>query len=308
MTPKKKRPDNIYAPYYWPTWCGLGIMWVSSLLPYSVTARSGRFLGWILFKLHRSRRRIAYINIRTCFTDKTDQECLTLTSEHFSQVGQSFMTTGFNWYASRKRILAVFKIKGIHHLNKQLANGKNIILLAPHFVALEIGGIMLANDYPSVSMYQFVKNARMDRAIKNGRCRFGMELVERRAPLRQLIKAIRSGKAFYYLPDQDPGPRAGIFVPFFNIQTYTYPMLSRFAQLGKAVVLPCVTKQLDGCKGYEMTIREPLVNFPSSDETVDTTVMNQAIEKEIVDMPSQYLWIHKRFKTRPEGSPDFYSS
>ncbi|GJL80879.1 MAG: lipid A biosynthesis lauroyltransferase [marine bacterium B5-7] len=277
-----------------------------SLLPLRWLHTIGCGLGLLVYRLFSSRRRIANRNIELCFPELSKAEHTDLTRQHFIELGRSVMSTGLNWFASTSRLDKLFTVEGRENLEAVLNDGDNVILLAPHFIALEIGGIYLSRQYPTVSMYQFVKNPIMDETIRTGRCRFGAELVERKAPMRNLIRTIRSGRLFYYLPDQDPGRRKGVFVPFFGIETATFPMLSRFAKMSRARVVPCLTEQLDKGKGFKLTLLPALTDFPGDDEIEDTRRMNTCIEEAIRLMPAQYFWVHKRFKTRPEGQPSVY--
>ena len=156
-----------------------------------------------------------------------------------------------------------------------------------------------------ISMYQHTKNKLVDRYVKLGRGRFDGILVERKEPLRNLIRLIRKGYPFYYLPDQDARDK-GVFAPFFGVQASTIPVLGKFASMSNAVVIPCSTRILESGKGFEVNLGSPIENFPSGDDVEDTTIMNHAIEVMVEAMPEQYFWVHKRFKTRPEGEPAFY--
>jgi KDO2-lipid IV(A) lauroyltransferase len=191
------------------------------------------------------------------------------------------------------------------HYDKALAEEKNIILLAPHFAALETAGIRLSCKQPVVTMYQYSKNLLVNRMIVKRRPRFEGAIVERKEPLRNLVKFIKKGMPFYYLPDQDAG-RKGLFVPFFTEQASTFPMLGKFARLGNAVVIPCTSKLEPWGMGLTISLGEPLADFPSGDDLEDTKRMNQEVEKLIRKLPSQYLWAHKRFKTRPDSDAKFY--
>jgi Kdo2-lipid IVA lauroyltransferase/acyltransferase len=305
MTPETRR-FALYHPRFWTTWVGIAMLRMISVLPLPMLSAIGSGLGILTYRLFGSRRRIAATNIRMVFPELTEAERTQLTREHFKQMGRSVASMGMNWFASTRRLERLFQIEGREHLDRLVQQGSNVILLAPHFVALEIGGIFISRIYPTIGMYQFIKNPAMDRMVRNGRSRFGGELVERKASMHQLIRRIRSGKLFYYLPDQDAGRKRGIFVPFFGIETATYPMLSQFARLSRAKVVTCLTQQLDGGRGWKVILLPPLDPFPTDDEARDTEYMNRTIEEAIRLMPSQYFWLHKRFKTRPEGEESFY--
>ena len=211
-----------------------------------------------------------------------------------------------NYWMSRRRFNRLVEIKNREHHDAAIAAGQNIILLAPHFISMDVGGMVLAQERPMISMYQYTKNQLMNEIVKRGRTRFGGILVERKEPLRKLIRLIRQGHPFYYLPDQDAG-RKGIFVPFFHEQASTIPMLGKFAQMGNAVVIPVRTHIKSWARGYEVILGEPLTDFPQGDEYADTAAMNEAVAALIRENPEQYFWVHKRFKTRPAGDTNFYN-
>jgi KDO2-lipid IV(A) lauroyltransferase len=304
----QKKLSPFLHPRYWPTWLAVGVLRVLTYLPLPVVHTLGTMLGDVIHTLHKPRRHVALRNIERCFPELSTQAQRQLVRQQFREVAKSTLSIGLNWWANERRLNKIMRLKDEHHYKDALGANKNIILLAPHFVALEIGGIFLSAQTPVVSMYQNTKNNLIDELVRRGRARFGAVLVERRADMFGLVRHVRQGKPFYYLPDQDPGRRkGGIFAPFFNIQTATFPMLSRFARMTNAVVIPCATRQLPQGHGYEIIFFPPLQNFPTHDETKDTEAMNRMIEQMVRTMPEQYFWVHKRFKTRPEGEADFYT-
>ena len=301
----KKNNRSIYHPKYWPTWLGLGLLWLLALLPMPILALLGYTIGTFFYLVFYSRRKIAFRNLKAAFPDKSNNELRKITWYCFCLIGQALLSIGINWWASAARLERLVNIKGRQYLDEALKNKQNIILLAPHFIGLEIGGYYLNKEIPMLTMYQYSKNKLMDQFVCNRRSRFGGELIERKAPLRNLIKLIRRGLPFYYLPDQDAG-RKGVFVPFFSEQASTVPMLGKFTKMTSAVVLPCSTRVLPFGRGYEVEITQPLTDFPSGNDVKDTARMNKEIENMVKKMPEQYFWVHKRFKTRPEGEGKFY--
>ena len=301
-----KRPySQFLSPKYWATWFGLGVLRVFSYLPLWILSFFGNIIGVIFYLIVSSRRQIGYRNISACFPELDHKEWRRINRQHFQKAGQFVFTSGMNWWMSKDRFNRLVEITGLEHYDKALAEGKRIILLAPHFVAMDVGGLALNQDRPMMSMYQYSKNTLMDEVTIRGRSRYGGLLVERKEPLRKLIKLIRQGNPFYYLPDQDAG-RKGIFVPFFHEQASTIPTLGKFAGMTDAVVIPCRNRIKPWGQGYEVILGEPLENFPQGDDIIDTSRMNRVIEQMIRQCPEQYFWAHKRFKTRPEGEPKFY--
>jgi len=209
-------------------------------------------------------------------------------------------------FASQRRLQRLVTMRDRDIFDREIAAGNPVILLAPHFVAMEIAGLVLAPERHMLSMYQTIRNPLIDYLVRRGRSRFGGIMIERKADMRQVVKMVRGGSPFYYLPDQDPGSGDKVFAPFFGIQTAVTPGLSRFARLSKAVVIPCFTKMLPHGAGYEVIFMPPLKNYPSNDPVRDATHMNEVIEQGIREMPEQYFWVHRRFKSRPEGEQSLY--
>ncbi len=301
------RLREFLAPKYWPTWVALGLVRLITLLPMRVLAAMGHGLGMLAYHLGSSRRKIALKNIQSCFPEYSLEKCQRINKAHFSLVGQSVLTVPANMWISTQRFRDRINIIDRQHYDQALQEGRNIILLTPHFTGFDAGGFAVSMERDAISMYQYAKNKLMDEMIKRGRGRFGGVLIERKAPLRKIIKAIRKGAPFIYLPDQDAG-RKGIFVPFFHPLASTIPALGKFAKMSNAVVIPLKTRVREKGQGYEVSFGEPLAGFPSGDDVVDTTAMNKAIEIMIREHPEQYFWVHKRFKTRPqEESQGFYT-
>jgi len=296
-----------YPPRFWPTWLTVGALRALHCLPLSALVGLGAGFGDLMYRVYGSRRSIALINLELCFPDWSATHRHEVARQNFRMIGQSAFTVGMNWWATREQLERRISEANREHYDGALAQGQNVILLAPHFVALELGGLYLSRERPMVSMYQRTKNPVIDKLVRRGRSRFGGQLVERKADMRDLVRAIRSGKPFYYLPDQDAG-RKGVFVPFFGVQTSTFPALSRFAELGRARVIPCCTRQLANPVRWEITYDAPLSDFPSGDLVEDTACMNRVIEAAVRRTPEQYFWVHKRFKTRPPGEPDLYAN
>jgi len=305
MTSAPKKPNWLH-PRHWPTWLGIGFLRVTALLPLPLSWLLGSALGQLLYYLHGPRRRIARRNIAACFPELDGREHRRLVQAHFRALGAVGLTLGIGWWASAARLRRLTRYRNREVLDRALAAKRPVILLAPHFIGLEMGGMRISQDHLVVSMYKRAKNPLFDRYMRRGRERYGVVMIERNAELRPMIRLLRAGRPFYYLPDQDPGRRGSVFAPFFGIPTATVTALARIAQLADALVIPCFTRQLPYGQGYEIIFQPPLENFPSGDELADATRMNQAIEAGVREMPEQYFWVHKRFKTRPDNEPKFY--
>jgi Kdo2-lipid IVA lauroyltransferase/acyltransferase len=283
----------------------LGLIWLVHGLPFGAIARIGRGIGWLGYRLAVPRRKVVLTNLRLCFPELTEQERIALARRHFSALGRSFLERGVLWYAPKDRVMQFVRFEDVEHFDA--GRGQPVVLLAPHFVGLDMGGVRVAIAWKAASMYGKQKNPALDAAMRRGRERFGDPILfSRQDGIRPVVRALRDGFPFYYLPDMDLGPRESIFVPFFGVQTATVPALSRLAQVSRARVVPIVTRQLPDGEGYAAKFYPAWENFPTGDIEADTRRMNEFIEARVREMPEQYYWVHKRFKTRPRGEARFY--
>jgi KDO2-lipid IV(A) lauroyltransferase len=282
---------------------GVAALWLLRFLSASILGRIGYGAGMLLYYFGAKPKRVARGNIKLCFPELSDSERHRLLLRHFQVFGRSLLEYGILWWSSRERIQRFVKIRGIE--NWQSVSARPVIWLAPHFVGLDVGGARIATEYRAVSTYGRQDQALLNSLLMHGRTRFGTAtMLSRRRSAHQVIKLMREGIPFYYLPDQDLGPRFSIFVPFFGIPAATVTGLSRIARLTGAAVVPCVTRQL--AHGYEVRFYPAWQDFPGETEEADARRMNAFIEERIREMPEQYFWTHKRFRTRPEGEPSLY--
>jgi len=283
----------------------LALVWLLRLLPLQWLAPVGHGLGFLLYLLGRERRKVVLINLKLCFPQWTEAERRRVARAHFQAFGRSLLEHGILWWSSKARVQGLVRIEGIEHW--QAVAGRPVILLAPHFIGLDMGGVRLGSGYRVVSVYSRQKDPAFDAVLYSGRTRVVMpELYSRQEGVRPVVKALRRGLPFYYLPDMDFGSRDSIFVPFFGVPAATITGLSRIARLAGATVVPAVARQLPGAAGYALTFYPAWRDFPSNDVERDTRRMNAFIEERVLEMPEQYYWLHKRFKTRPPGEPRYY--
>jgi KDO2-lipid IV(A) lauroyltransferase len=280
-----------------------GFMWLVRLLPLRLLAGLGAALGGVLYWLIPERRRVTRINLAKCFPSMPARSRERLARAHFRAFCRSFIDHGVLWWSSREHIERMVRVEGLEHLSA-LA-GKPAVVFAPHFVGLDAGGLRLSMEAPMASMYSRQKDPRFDRLLHGSRTRFGARLYSRQEGLRGPLRAIKSGRPFYYLPDLDFGRKGSIFVPFFGVPAATVTALSQIARITGAQVVPCVTRMLpEG--GYVARLYPAWEGFPSGDDEADVRRMVAFIEERVLEMPEQYFWLHKRFKTRPEGEAKFY--
>ena len=284
------------------TQLGLLVLWLVHFLPLPWIGALGAAMGSVLYRFGRGR--VTRINLALCFPEMPEAERHALGERHFRMLGRNALELSVMTWGTEEELLRMTTVEGLEHL--KAAEGRPVIALAPHFIGLNMGGIRVAYEYPgTASIYSRQKNPTVDRVFLKARTRFGSpHLVSRQEGLRSVIRVVKSGKPFYFLPDMDFGRRDAIFVPFFGVQTATITTLPRLARLAGAVVIPVVTRQVGD--GYLVKIYPPWENYPTDDLAADVRRMNAFIEERVREMPDQYFWAHKRFKTRPPGEPSPY--
>jgi Kdo2-lipid IVA lauroyltransferase/acyltransferase len=289
----------------WTGRLAVGAMHALAALPLSWVRGLGWLLGHLLHLLAAKRRRIARTNWALCFPDQTEAQCHRAVRKHFVAFAQSWLDRGWIWGADEALVRSRITLTG--DLDALSAEGA-VAIFAPHFVGLDAGGAALSLGFSRsfISLYARQRNVAIDQWIRAGRLKYGtVRLVEKHESLRSLVQALRSGEALYLLPDMDLGPTDSVFVPFFGVPAATVPTLPRLAQLGRARVVPVISRITPS--GYEVTVLPAWTDYPSGDPVADTAYMNQRLEEMIATMPEQYYWVHKRFKTRPAGEPSLYS-
>jgi KDO2-lipid IV(A) lauroyltransferase len=280
-----------------------GLMWLLHFLPLRMLAAAGSGLGAALFWLIPERRRVVRVNLALCFPKRSAEERERLAKAHFRAFGRSFLEHALLWWLPPERLRALVRVEGIEHL--EALGTRPVILLAPHFVGLDAGGLRLSMDRLVGSMYSRQKDPVFDALLYQGRSRFGAKLFSRQDGFRKTLRAIQSGMPFYYLPDLDFGQRAAVFAPFFGVPAATVTGPAFIARVAGAAVVPCVTRMLPG-GGYEARLYPAWADYPSGDDMADARRMLAFIEERVLEMPEQYYWVHRRFKTRPEGQPSVY--
>jgi len=283
----------------------LGLLWLLRLLPLPVLAAVGNGFGVLLYALGRERRRVCLINLAHCLPELAAREREALARRHFRAFARAFLERAILWWGSPSRIRRLVRIEGLEHF--EAVRSGPLILLAPHFVGLDMGWTRLALEFEMVSIYSNQNNQVFNAALLAGRRRFGRpNLLSRQQGVRPALRAMQAGQPFYYLPDMDYGQRDTVFAPFFGNDAATITGVSRLARLAGARVLPCITRMLPEGEGYVVRFLPAWENYPGASLEADTRHMNAFIEEQVRQMPEQYLWVHKRFKTRPPGEASWY--
>ncbi|KPK11149.1 MAG: hypothetical protein AMJ68_06915 [Acidithiobacillales bacterium SG8_45] len=306
MARSREMQRELLHPRYWTSWLGLWTLRLIAMLPLPVLALIGSGIGELSYRLLSSRREIAQRNIGACFPDLDDDARQKLVRRHFRSAGQAMLGTTLAWFASARRLKRLCRTRDREHLDQALAQNRRVILLVAHFVSVEIGGIFLSIDTPVVDIYRTLRNPVFNRAGKLSCERFKGTMVEMSEGITAAIREAKKGALLHYIPDQDAGTKNAAFIPFFGVPAATITMLGRLANITDALVIPCFTRQLPWGRGYEIIFEPPLEQFPTDDALADARRMNEVIERAVLQMPEQYFWVHKRFKTRPPGEPDFY--
>lgn len=283
----------------------LALLWCLHWLPLPLLSLLGSGLGRLLYRVGRERRRVALTNLRLCMPELSERERDKLARKHFQAFARVMLEQSLLWWCSDARFLRLARIEGLEHWHA--ARGGPVIWLASHFVGLEWGGMRLSELGVTAGLYSKQKNEFFDRVLLKGRNRFNNpELFSRQDGIRGVLRAVKRNVPFYYFPDMDYGARDALFVPFFGVPAATITGVSRLAKLSGAKILPVVTRQLPHGAGYVVKIYPAWENFPTEDVAADTQRVNDFIEARVREIPEQYLWTHKRFKTRPEGEAKFY--
>jgi len=294
-------------PRYWLLWLGLGVLWLVVQLPYALLLKLGRVLGALMLLVAKSRRQIAARNLDLCFPELSAAERARLLRENFASSGIAFFEMAISWWWPRARLARLAHIEGLEHLQAAQREGQGVILMSLHFTTLEIGAALLGQRHTIDGMYREHNNPLFDYIQRHGRERHNRDASAiEREDVRAMLKVLRAGRAIWYAPDQDYGRKQSIFVPLFGVPAATVTATSKFARLGKARVVPFTQQRLADGSGYRLTIHPPLADFPGDSEEADCLRINQWIEQVVRQCPEQYLWAHRRFKTRPEGAPKLY--
>jgi len=283
---------------------GIVFMRLVAPLPLSWLRTLGALAGHLLYWLAAPRRKVVLTNLALCFPKQSARERRALARQTFVYFAQAWLDRAWLWHGAPETVRARVKLSGAV---QELQGADPVVIFAPHFYGLDAGGMALTQQVPRVftTIYTPQRNASVDAWIRRGRLRFGKaRLFYRVDGVKTIVAALRAGELLYLLPDMNFGPQESIFVPFYGVPAATVPSLSRFARLGRAKVVPVISRMTP--QGYTVEVHPAWKDFPSGDAEADTARMNRQLEQFIDTMPAQYYWVHKRFKTRPPGEPTVY--
>lgn len=288
------------SPRYWPMWLMLGIMWLVVKLPFSWQLAMGKFIGWLLYKLARKRRHIAKTNIALCFPGESQPWRDELTKSTFKSYGMALIETANAWWANMSHFSNRYELIGAEHLHKALEQNKGVLVLGVHLVTIDFAGGLLGLNESIDVIYRRHKNPLFNAAMKRNREKHFARAVDRK-DVRGILRRLKQNRPIWYAADQDYGRKHSVFAPLFGIPAASITALNRLAKwYGTPVLMVTHYRHADG-KRYTVEFSDVLNNFPSDDDVKDATRVNQLVEQAIMRAPEQYLWLHRRFKTRPEG-------
>ncbi len=307
--PGKTRPtftSSLLAPRHWPAWLGVAVIWLIARLPYPALLHVGRVLGTLVQRVPSPRRHIAKTNIALCFPELEPPAQAALVDSNLRDIGLMMMEFALGWMGSDRALERIpTRIDGLQHLQAARAQGRGVLLVGGHFSHLELCARLISQRIPIAGMYRKMDSTVFEWAVLRARLDYAAAMFDK-DDIRGTVKYLRGGGTLWYAPDQDMRSKDSVFVPFFGVPAATITATHHLARMSGAVVIPFSHRRLSNAGGYVIQLGEPLENVPSTDATIDTAHVNRSIEAMVRAAPEQYLWVHKRFKTRPPGQPQVY--
>jgi KDO2-lipid IV(A) lauroyltransferase len=288
-------------PPFWPhapMWIGVGALWLIARIPWPLQRVIGAGIGALALRLAASRRHAARTNLALCFPQMPEAEREALLRASFRDFGIGLFEFARAWWGSAAPVRQDLRIEGLEHLHALQAQGRGGLLVSGHFMTLEICGRLLCDHVPLAGMYRRYRNPVMEWAVRRGRLRYASAMFANE-DLRPAMRHLKQGGFLWYAPDQDMRGKDTVFAPFFGVPAATITATHQFARLTGCAVIPFFHRR-EGDR-YVLRIAPPLEDFPTRDPAADSARVNAAIEAMVREAPSQYLWIHRRFKRRPEG-------
>lgn len=298
-------PASLYHPRHWPSWIAVALLRVIAMLPFRGKLLAGKALGLLALRFGKQRRHVTRTNIRLCFPELDQSQRDAMVREIFIQNGIGFFEIASAWWAREKDIAGRYRVEGLEHLQAASKDGKGVLLVGAHFVHLDLCGLMLNQVTPLDIIYRKNNDPVFEHVITAGRKRVFQNVLER-SDMRGIVRKLREGRVIWYSPDQDFGGRQSVFAPFFGVSASTLTTTAQLARMGRANIC-CGFHYRDPVSHQYRIVFKPVPDhFPTGDDVADATLINRLIEAGIREQPEQYMWVHRRFKTRPEGQPSLY--
>ncbi|WP_027711690.1 Kdo(2)-lipid IV(A) acyltransferase [Dickeya chrysanthemi] len=297
---------SLLHPRYWPTWLGIILLYLVVLLPYPLIYRIGTGMGRLSMRILKRRVAIAHRNLQLCFPDMPIEERETLVKKNFESVGMGVMETGMAWFWPDWRVTRWFTVIGIENMQPLREQKRGVLLIGLHFLTLELGARIFGMQNAGIGVYRPNDNKLIDWLQTWGRMRSNKSMLDRK-DVKGMIRALKQGEIIWYAPDHDYGPRSSVFVPLFAVKSAATTVGSyMLARAAKPAIVPFVPRRRADGKGYELIIRPAQLDIPLENEETAAAWMNTLVEENIMLAPDQYMWLHRRFKTRPVGEPSLY--
>ncbi|MAM57633.1 MAG: lipid A biosynthesis acyltransferase [Salinicola sp.] len=303
--PKKVYPANRAHPRYWGAWLGIGLMRAGALLPWRLKLALGRGIGLLTWKLAKRRRHITDTNLALCFPELDDRQRAELVRKTFVANGIGILETATGWCRDPEHLRHRVTFRGTEHMERAMARGKGALIIGIHFSTLDLGGALHSLFFPADVVYRPHDNPVFEDFMTRARRGIFGAAIDRH-DLRGVVRRIKAGHAVWYSPDQDFGREASVFAPFFGVPAASIKLTAKIARMTGAPVMPLMFHRNPDNRTYTLEYLPPLENFPSGDDVADAAQVNAFIEQAIRRHPEQYLWLHRRFKTRPPGDSSFY--
>ena len=296
---------SLFYPKYWLSWLAILLLRIVAALPFKAKLIAGRCLGFLVFHLVKKRRHTVQTNVRLCFPELNTAQQEKMVHDIFAANGIGFFEIAWAWWANIDDIKNRYDIEGLEHIDAAKADGSGVLLVGAHFVHLDLCGLMTNHSSPISVIYRTNNNPVFEYIITKGRERFFEHVIER-SDMRNIVRKLREGKTIWYSPDQDFGRDQAVFAPFFGVEAATLVSTSRLAKMGRAKPVGIAHYRDPITHRYRIIISPVDTAFPTGDDHKDAVIINTMLEKAIRMQPEQYMWVHRRFKTRPEGEPSLY--
>jgi KDO2-lipid IV(A) lauroyltransferase len=303
ITAPGKRPS--FAPANWGGWVLVGVLWLIGKMPFRLGLWLSVPLGGLLYHLMGRRREVAFRNVSRCFPELNREQTKKLVKANFRSLARTVFETAWCWGMSRRRFMRKVRVEGQARLLDAEEAGKGVLLTTAHMTCMEVGGRVSCEMAPVTGVYRPLSNPVLEWYQNRGRLAYAHGMISKRE-MRTSIRYLRNGGILWYAPDQDFGPSRSVFVPFFGIQTATLEATHKLVMLTGCAVVPMFPSFDPETRTYVLRVLPALEGFPGGDVHTDLARLNAEMENHVRSVPEQYWWIHRRFKTRPEGESSFY--
>jgi KDO2-lipid IV(A) lauroyltransferase len=280
-------------------------MRVLAYLPLPMLLALGKYLGLILYPLAKKRRHITLVNLKLCFPGLNDQQRQQLAKQVFVENARGFMETAFSWWAPDEKVNPLVEIRGLEHMEAALAEGRGVLLIGIHATMLDLAGRFYSSRMDTDVTYRKHPNAVLNYFMVKARQQRFKNVIER-GEMRRALRSLKQGRCVWYASDQDYGAKHSVFAPFFGMPAATVKATSKLLQFNQSRALFCRYYRKNDNTGYVFEVSNPFPELPTGDDVADATAVNAAIEAAVRENPAQYMWVHRRFKSQPDGRNKLY--